>query len=73
LENICFKSELGVKQRDIHNRIVYAYCDRLKKLSNELKQMIKAQQPGIKNDRKDIYQGILFKISMIKIIFILFR
>lgn len=33
LENICLKPELGTKQRDIHNRLVYAYCDRIKQLS----------------------------------------
>ncbi len=51
LENICLKPELGTKQRDIHNRIVYAYCDRIKQLSKELRPMIKANQ-------QEIYTGI---------------
>jgi hypothetical protein len=59
MENICFKAELGPKQRDIHNRIVYAYCDRLKHLSNELKRLIKEN----KNNQQDIYEGIYFKVE----------
>ena len=57
LENICLKPELGIKQRDIHNRVVYAYCDRLKQLSNELKPMIKAKQQEIKNNQSETYAG----------------
>ncbi|CAF4063246.1 unnamed protein product, partial [Rotaria magnacalcarata] len=40
LEMICLKPELGTKQRDIHNRLVYAYCARIKQLSDQFKPMI---------------------------------
>jgi tetratricopeptide (TPR) repeat protein len=51
MENICLKPELGPKQRDIHNRVVYAYCDRIKKLSKELKPMMTAKQ----QQQKQVY------------------
>lgn len=38
LESIRFKSELGPKQREIHNRLVFAYCDRLKELAPKVKR-----------------------------------
>lgn len=59
LENICLKPELGTKQRDIHNRLVYAYCDRIKQLSVELQPMIKAKQQETKKNSQEaeIYQG----------------
>ncbi|CAF4650581.1 unnamed protein product [Rotaria sp. Silwood1] len=57
LETICLKPELGSKQRDIHNRLVYAYCDRIKQLSNEFKPMIKAKQQEIKiKQQPEIYE-----------------
>ena len=46
LEEICLKADLGPKQREIHNRLVFAYCDRLKYLSKELKRSLKDRQPG---------------------------
>jgi len=73
LENICLKPELGVKQRDIQNRIVYAYCDRLKQLASELKLLIKAKQQEMRNDQQDTYQGILFFIRTIVGSFFKFR
>ncbi len=51
LDHICFRPELGPKQREIHNQIVYAYCDRLKELANELKRLIR-------NSQQEVYQGI---------------
>ena len=63
LENICLKPELAFKQRDIHNRIVYAYCDRIKKLSNKLKPMIKSKQQKIKDQVPDIVEGILYLVN----------
>ena len=38
LESIRFKSELGSKQREILNRLVFAYCYRLKKLAPKVKR-----------------------------------
>jgi hypothetical protein len=73
LENICLKPELGVKQRDIQNRIVYAYCDRLKQLASELKLLIKAKQQEMRNDQQDTYQGISFFIRTIVGSFFKFR
>jgi hypothetical protein len=61
MESICFKSELGTKQRDIHNRIVYAYCDRLKQLFTELKELIKTKQ----NEQQTIYQGMINRNKII--------
>ena len=53
LVRICLKPELGTKQRDIHNRLVFAYCDRIKQLATELKPLIKGKQ-------QDTYQGRSF-------------
>ena len=50
LDQICFRPELGPKQREIHNQIVYACCDRLKELANELKRLIR-------NSQQEIHQG----------------
>lgn len=38
LESIRFKTELGLKQREIHNRLVFAYCDRLKGLAQKIQR-----------------------------------
>ena len=57
LVNICLKPELGNKQRDIHNRLVYAYCNRIKQLSNEMKPMIKAKQQEMKNKKPEVFTG----------------
>lgn len=51
LENICFKPELGPKQREIHNRLVYAYCDQIKSLSKKFRPMIKDKK------QTEIFQG----------------
>ncbi|CAF1196424.1 unnamed protein product [Rotaria sordida] len=56
LETICLKPELGSKQRDIHNRLVYAYCDRIKQLSNVFKPMIKAKQRAINDKQQNTYE-----------------
>ncbi|CAF3581543.1 unnamed protein product [Adineta steineri] len=50
MEHICLKPELGSKQRDIHNRLVYAYSERIKQLSDKLKPMIKANQQEVYAD-----------------------
>lgn len=50
LEHICLKPELGAAQRDIHNRMVYAYCDRIKQLSDQWNSMKKATP-------KEVYAG----------------
>ena len=60
LEHICLKPELGSKQRDIHNRIVYAYCDRMKQLANELRLMLKEKQNDTQQYQQSLYQGISF-------------
>ncbi|CAF3476352.1 unnamed protein product, partial [Rotaria sp. Silwood2] len=57
------------KQRDIHNRLVYAYCDRIKQLSNEFKPMIKAKQQKVKSDQQQIYEGIFYFINTRKKIY----
>lgn len=57
LENICLKPELGTKKRDVHNLLVYAYCDRIKRLSTELKPLIKEEKRQTKNDQQYTYQG----------------
>ena len=51
MEHICLKPELGPKQREIHNRMVYAYCDRIKQLSDQWNSMKKASP-------KEIYVGM---------------
>lgn len=61
LENICLKPELGNKQREIHNLLVYAYCDRIKQLSNEVKKMNKEKQRESKIEQQDTYQGNTFR------------
>lgn len=58
LESIRFKSELGPKQREIHNRLVFAYCDRLKQLSKRLRALT---EPNTNNNRQGIYQGRSFQ------------
>lgn len=57
LENICLKPELGSKQRDIHNRLVYAYCDRIKQLTNQYKPLMKANQKDIQNNSQKTFEG----------------
>lgn len=56
-ERICLKPELAPKRRDVHNRMVYAYCDRIKQLSEQLRPIIKA-------NRQETYTGIdYYRIS----------
>ena len=55
LENICMRPELALKQREIQNRLVYAYCDRIKQLSKELRPMIKSNQQKSTENR---YTGL---------------
>ncbi|CAF1055925.1 unnamed protein product [Adineta steineri] len=50
MEHICLKPELASKKRDIHNRLVYAYSERIKQLSDKLEPMIKANQQEIYTD-----------------------
>jgi hypothetical protein len=59
VEHICLKPELGIKQRDIHNRLVYAYCDRIKCLSKQVRTMMKDQAQSNRYEKNDdVYQGI---------------
>lgn len=58
MENICLKPELGLKQREIQNQLVYAYCDRIKQLSKALRPMIKSNQQQTNERPKDeLYEG----------------
>jgi hypothetical protein len=60
LEQICFRPELGPKQRDIHNKMVYAYCDRLKYLSDTLREVIKDKQPDTIHGIIDFHRIIFY-------------
>ena len=51
LERICLKPELGENRQSIHNRLVYAYCNRIKQLTEKL-------QPLIKANRQETYAGM---------------
>jgi len=37
LDTICLKPELGFRQSEVQNRLVFAYCDRIKELSKKIR------------------------------------
>jgi hypothetical protein len=69
MENIRTKPELGLRRRDIHNRLVFAYCDRIKQLDSKMKTMLKATQETNDNDeQQQIFRGKKQKFLLIHLL-----